>query len=599
MTDDESGVTIVFNGCIYNHAELRAELSGRSRFRSTSDTEVMLKAYAAWGDDFVDHLVGMFAFAIVDPRRDRVLLGRDRLGIKPLYVAALPGRLRFASTLPALLAGGGIDTGFDRAGLRDYLHWHSIVPAPRTVLRGVQKLPPATLRVVTPDGHWEDRVYWRADYRRDPARADWTADDWVDAVHTALRTAVERRLTADVPVGVLLSGGLDSSLLVALLAELGRSEHDTFSIGFDGVGGERGDEFRYSDLVAERFGTRHHRIHVPPSELIAAVEDKTEPMATPDVTAFHLLAREVSRVVKVVQCGQGSDEIFAGYDYHRRAADAGGDDAAAGFRAAFDDPDAVELLVPELRPIDEPEPGRLDRHLGRPGADARLDAVLRLDTEVLMPDDPVKRVDSMTMAFGVEARVPFLDHDLVELAASCPPELKAADSGKGVLKALGRRLLPREVIDRPKGYFPVPAFRRLEGAALDLVRDVANAVAGWYDDGTGRQRWWDGEQWADKWQEPEPVSTPAGLIEHIRSDAVSGGQPRPAAAGMSYVVLQVVLKEKLWGTGSGNLTELEKAINAQASLGYRLHTITTAASGSKGMGGGDRIQATMVFERLS
>jgi hypothetical protein len=127
---------------------------------------------------------------------------------------------------------------------------------------------------------------------------------------------------------------------------------------------------------------------------------------------------------------------------------------------------------------------------------------------------------------------------------------------------------------------------------------LANAKAGWYDDGSGKQRWWDGKQWVDKWQEAIPVTSPATLVEHIESEAVSGGLPRPAANGMSYVVLQVVLKEKLWGTGSGNLTELEKAINAQASLGYRLHTITTAASGSKGLGGGDRIQATLVFEKL-
>lgn len=127
---------------------------------------------------------------------------------------------------------------------------------------------------------------------------------------------------------------------------------------------------------------------------------------------------------------------------------------------------------------------------------------------------------------------------------------------------------------------------------------MATAPAGWYDDGTGAQRWWDGQQWTDQWQQPAPVEGPSAFIEHVKAEAVSGSRPRPAANGMSYVVLQVILKEKLWGTGSGNLTELEKAINAQASLGYRLHTITTAASGSKGLGGGDRIQATLVFEQL-
>src|SRR3954470_17785604 len=234
MVDDDLGLAVVFNGCIYNYRELRDELETAGyRFRSSSDTEVLPAAYHHWGDAFPEHLVGMFAIALVDRTRRRVVLARDRLGIKPLYLAESPGRLAFASTLPALLRAGNVDTEIDLTALHHYLTWHSIVPAPRTLLRGVRKLPPATVRTVEADGSAHDRVYWQPDYCRDPGRADGTARDWAEEIHGALLRAVERRLAGDVPVGVLLSGGLDSSLIVALLAELGRADIPTFSIGFE------------------------------------------------------------------------------------------------------------------------------------------------------------------------------------------------------------------------------------------------------------------------------------------------------------------------------------------------------------------------------
>src|SRR4051794_20389436 len=219
MVDDSEQCAIVFNGCIYNHRELRRELERAGhRFRSASDTEVVLRAYQEWGEEFVEHLVGMFAFALVDRRTGRTILVRDRLGIKPLYLAEVSGGLRFASTVPALLAGGGIDTALDPVALHHYLSWHSIVPAPRTVLRGVRKLPPATVRTIERDGRARDRVYWRPPFAR-ATGAEWTVREWQEQLLAALRTAVDRRMVADVPVGVLLSGGVDSSLIVALLAE--------------------------------------------------------------------------------------------------------------------------------------------------------------------------------------------------------------------------------------------------------------------------------------------------------------------------------------------------------------------------------------------
>ena len=482
MVDEELGLSIVFNGCIYNHHELRRELRTRYAFASTSDTEVLLKAYDCWGDDFVDHLVGMFAIVLVDTRRDRVVLIRDRLGIKPLYLAELPDRLRFASTLPALVAGGGIDTGLDPVGLHHYLTWHSIVPAPRTILRGVQKLPAATMSVIEPDGSRRDRVYWRPEYVRDPDRAGWSREDWRDAVRGSLRTAVERRLVADVGVGVLLSGGLDSSLIVALLAEAGQSDLQTFSIGFEGAGGEEGDEFVYSDLVAEQFGTRHQRLRVDVDEFVPgisrAVTAMPEPMSSHDVTAFYLLSQEVARHVKVVQSGQGADEVFAGYGYHQPLATAPRSAARDLFVDAFFDhrhAELAQILEPGWLPSTDPSLDVVTEHLAAPGAETALDAVLRLDTHLLMVDDPVKRLDSMSMAASVEARVPFLDHDVVALAATCPPGLKTAAAGKGVLKDVARQLLPGRLIDRPKGYFPVPALKHLDEPFLGLVRDALYA----------------------------------------------------------------------------------------------------------------------------
>jgi asparagine synthase (glutamine-hydrolysing) len=477
MSADALGSVISFNGCVYNYRELRSQLRAAGyTFRSTSDTEVVLAAYDRWGERFAEHLVGMFAIAIVDRTRRRLVLVRDRLGIKPLYLAESPGRLRFASTLPALLRAGDVDTTIDPVALHHYLSWHSIVPAPRTLLRGVTKLPPATVRIVEADGRTRDHVYWRPDYVRDPGR---DAGQWQEALRGALRTAVERRLVADVPVGVLLSGGLDSSLIVALLAEAGQRDLQTFSIGFEGAGGEQGDEFGYSDVIARTFGTEHHRIRVPDSRLLPAVEQAIEAMAEPmgshDVVAFHLLSEQVSQQVKVAQSGQGADEIFAGYDYHQSLAGVPREAAADVFERVFFDrghAELAEVLQPEYLCRQDPSRELVRRHLGAPGADTALDAVLRLDTHLLMPDDPVKRVDNMSMAYGLEVRVPFLDQDLVALAATCPPELKAAQGGKGVLKDLARSVLPAEVIDRPKGYFPVPALRHLQGPLLDLVTEA-------------------------------------------------------------------------------------------------------------------------------
>jgi asparagine synthase (glutamine-hydrolysing) len=483
MVDADLGLTIAWNGCIYNYKELRSELAGHGyRFFSHSDTEVLLKAYHHWGDDFVSHLYGMFAFAIAERDSGRVLLGRDRLGIKPLYLTEDSHRIRFASTLPALLAGGGVDIRIDRDALHHYMTFHSVVPAPLTILRGVRKVPPGSLVAFEPDGRRTTTTYWTPDFSRRAERSDWTERDWEDAVLSALRVAVERRLVADVPVGCLLSGGVDSSLIVGLLAEAGQHGLATFSIGFESAGGVEGDEFRWSDIVAQRFGTDHHQIRIGTERMLPALDEAigamSEPMVSHDCVAFYLLSQEVSRHVKVVQSGQGADEVFAGYHWCPPMNDPAAatlEGSVARYRAAFFDRDAsgVGALVASGYLAQGDPSGRfVTEHFARSGAESGIDRALRLDTTVMLVDDPVKRVDNMTMAWGLEGRVPFLDHELVELAATCPPELKIAQGGKGVLKEAARRVIPSEVIDRPKGYFPVPALTHLEGPYLDLVRDA-------------------------------------------------------------------------------------------------------------------------------
>ena len=495
MHDPHLGLTIVFNGCIYNYKQLRTQLEAERgyRFFSTSDTEVLLKAYHAWGDAFVRRLQGMFAFVIHERDSGRTFIARDRFGIKPLYLSETPSRLRFASTLPALLAGGDVDTSIDTVALHHYLTFHSVVPAPHTIINGVRKVPPATTIALEPDGSRTVVEFWRPDFTRDPDRASWAERDWEDAVLQAMRAAVEWRLVADVPVGVLLSGGLDSSMVVGLLAEAGQHGINTFSIGFEAAGGEEGDEFKYSDVIAQHFDTNHHQIRINTERMLPALGDAvramSEPMVSHDAVAFYLLSQEVAKHVKVVQSGQGADEVFAGYHWYppmQSLTDDLGDadrdtlvTAAVDryVRAFFDRTHAemAEVLRPDHLVDDDVSRALVDVHFRRRGAQTATDMALRLDSQIMLVDDPVKRVDNMTMAAGLEARVPFLDHEVLGVAARIPPQLKLAQQGKGVLKEAARRIIPSEVIDRPKGYFPVPALKYLQGPYLELVKGALHA----------------------------------------------------------------------------------------------------------------------------
>jgi asparagine synthase (glutamine-hydrolysing) len=481
MHDPALGLSIVFNGCIYNYPALREELLAKGhRFFSHGDTEVILRAWAEWGPRCVDRFLGMFAFAIHEHDCGRVHLVRDRFGIKPLYYAEVPGALRFASTLPALLASGDVDTSIDPVALHHYLSWHAVVPAPRTIVAGVRKLPAATIRLIEPDGTHQDTTYWQARLEKDPRDARLGAADWRERLLESLRVAVERRMVADVPVGVLLSGGLDSSLITGLLAEAGQKDLATFSIGFEAANGERGDEFVYSDLVARHYGTRHHQIFIEADEMMAnlpaAIRAMSEPMVSYDNIGFYLLSREVSKHIKVVQSGQGADEVFGGYHWYPPMAE--GADPLATYRKAFFDRTHAALnshVGVAFRLAADPSEALVAAHFAQPGAEDPVDKALRLDTNVMLVDDPVKRVDNHSMAWGLEARVPFLDHELVELAGRMPSALKLAQGGKGILKDVARKVIPAEVIDRPKGYFPVPALKYIEGPYLEMVRDALDS----------------------------------------------------------------------------------------------------------------------------
>jgi len=487
MIDPELSLALVFNGTIYNHPELREELSAKGhRFFSTGDTEVILKAYAEWGTDCVKRFLGMFAFAIWDLKAKTLFMARDRMGIKPFYYAFFNNGkgsgFRFASNTQALLAtnsNNDIDTTIDAVALHHQFTLHAVIPAPMTILQGIRKLEPAHTLLIKENGEQQLSRYWALDATR--PQQPKTDEEWTEAIHESLKTAVRRRnAISDVPVGVLLSGGLDSSLLVGLLDEIGIKDIRTYSIGFDDQPEEKGSEFEYSDAVVERFNTNHHKIHIPNEQTLSrlpeAIANMSEPMFGQDAIGFYLLSEQVAKDVKVVQSGQGADEVFGGYFWYNKMNEAQGT-YLERFRQFYFDRDHEEMT-------EALTPAYIDRDftaetmtelLEAPNAGTFIDAVFRADTTMLIVDDPVKRVDNMTMAHGLEARVPFLDHELVELAAKMPPHMKLQDGGKYVLKQISRGLIPDSVIDRKKGYFPVPALKYVRGEFLEFMQDVLNS----------------------------------------------------------------------------------------------------------------------------
>jgi asparagine synthase (glutamine-hydrolysing) len=514
--NEDGSVQVVFNGEIYNYQELRAGLETRGhRFRTRSDTEVLVHLYEEDGDNLVSRLRGMFAFALWDRRRRRLLLARDRLGIKPLYLYRDAGMLVFGSELKAILAHPGVPRRPDPAALEDYLAF-GMVPGARSIFAGIEKLPPAHVLSAGPESLGAaPRCYWRLRLEPDPRPS---AAEWQEAVRAKLAEAVRLHLIADVPVGAFLSGGIDSGVVVALGAAAASGPLQTFSMGFRE---ERFNELPYARQVAERFGTRHVEEVVTP-DAAALVDELTryydEPFADASAVPTYLVARLARRSVKVVLSGDGGDEVFGGY--RRYAHDLGeaavrrrlpgwfrrrvlGPLAGAWPRADWLprplraktlltnlalEPGAAyantllrcrpplrrRLLAPDVRArLNGHDPGAVVRagHAHAPADDA-LAGMLAADTAVLLPDDFLVKVDRASMAHGVEVRPPLLDHELFELAARIPSAFKVRrGETKWVLKEACRDLLPAGVVRRPKQGFDVPLDAWFRGPLRELFED--------------------------------------------------------------------------------------------------------------------------------
>jgi asparagine synthase (glutamine-hydrolysing) len=505
IVNEDGTARIVLNGEIYNHVELRRELEARGhRFRTRSDVEVALHGYEEWGDDVPARLRGMFALALWDERRQRLLLARDRLGKKPLVYFAGRDGFAFASELRALVEATFVPRAVDRAAVDAYLTWQ-YVPAPLTAFAGVRKLRPGHVLVVE-DGRLEERPYWRP--RLEPDESI-TEEDAAAEVRRLLADAVKVRLMSEVPLGAFLSGGVDSSAVVALMA--GHGPVRTFSVGFEEEGFS---ELPYARRVAERYGTTHTELVVEARAaevLPRIVEHYGEPFGDSSALPTWHLAEATAAHVTVALNGDGGDELFAGYDRYAlqertwrvqawpgaravagatAAAAAGVDRRAARYlrRLASDDAESyargVSLFDPEEKQALYTEEMRravaganvyaaLRDAFDRPAHGDRLSRALYADTLTYLPDDLLVKVDIATMAHGLEGRSPLLDQHLVEFALRLPSRLKRRGArGKLVLKRAVADLVPREILERPKMGFGIPVSRWLRGELRPLLEET-------------------------------------------------------------------------------------------------------------------------------
>jgi asparagine synthase (glutamine-hydrolysing) len=531
---DSSGTNwITFNGEIYNFKELRAELESRGhRFRTNTDTEVVLAAYAEWDLAAVDRLRGMFAFALWDTKRHRLWIVRDRLGIKPLFIAQTATTLAFGSEIKAVLEHPSVDRKLDETALAYYLalNW---TPAPRTLFGDVRQVLPGHYVVADSNGV-RDVEYWKLTYEEGQTG---TEREWVEGFTAALDDAVRSHLVSDVPFGAFLSGGLDSSSVAYFMAQNMAEPPRTFSIGFPDASF---DETPFARQVAESVGTEHSEEIVGPdavSLLESLVWHSEEPTADSSMIPVHILAGRARKDVKMVLTGDGGDEILAGYPTYiahyiarayrgvpsplRRAvsslvgalpdaetkmnarslakrfvagAEHPADEAHGLWRVIFDADERRKLLAPVWdRPGARSDVTDLYReHLSHAPARNPLNRLLWTDTTLYLPNDMLVKVDRMTMAHGLEARVPFLDHQLVEYAARIPPSLKLhrLTKTKYILRQAMRGRLPASVVDRKKAGFNVPVAgwlrRELREFTLDTLSAGDVAATGMIDPGAAR-----------------------------------------------------------------------------------------------------------------
>jgi asparagine synthase (glutamine-hydrolysing) len=511
LTNEDGSVVVALNGEIYNFQELRRDLLVRHTLRSQGDTEVIAHLYEERGDEAIAALDGMFTIALWDARRRRLLLARDRFGKKPLYYWSDGGRFVFGSEIKALLAAD-VPAAFADEHLAEYLAF-GYVPTPHTLFRGVLKQPPATTMVVDAGGVHAPRAYWDLEFPReqDTARVSLAAAG--ERVRELLTDAVRKRLVADVPLGILLSGGVDSSVIAALMARLVPGRVKTFTVGFEGDAFF--DERPHAERVARHIGSEHHASVVRPqaAELMETLlHHHDEPFGDSSALPTYLVAREARRHVTVVLNGDGGDEVFAGYDRFYAALLAarvpvqarqilaqlarllpeGGDYHGRLRRLRrFAGKAALPLAerifawsgffdLPEIAALDPG--GLLDRDrvlasyvstLGRyPGA-SLLSRLLYSNARTYLLDDLLPKMDRMTMAHALEARSPMLDRALAEYVATLPDALKrSGSSGKIVLKAISRELLPPGIVDRPKHGFGLPLGAWFRGELRPMVEDT-------------------------------------------------------------------------------------------------------------------------------
>jgi asparagine synthase (glutamine-hydrolysing) len=520
ICDSAGEIALTFNGEIYNFRELRRDLVRLGhRFTRDSDTEVLLRAYQQWGTEVVDHLRGMFAFAIWDARKQRLFLARDRFGEKPLFVHENGRGLYFASEIKALLRIPGIHAAVNLEAVWDYLAYR-YVPGPKTLFNGIRKLMPGTV-AIWERGKLKEQRYWTS-----PDRNPWllqrSQSDAVATFLSRLDEAVKLQMVSDVPFGAFLSGGLDSSTIVALMSRH-NSRVKTFSVGF----GERSySELAHAAKVAAHFGTRHHEMVVGYRDIIERLPQmvayRDAPVSEPSDIAIYLLAREAARSVKMVLTGEGSDEILGGYPKHIAERYAHGYQLLPGYlRHRFIEPlthalpygfrrvktavtnlnieDSAERYVRWFGALNSGERDRLSvlrlngstRILDAPpfDADPRASALRRIlyfDQTSWLPDNLLERGDRMTMAASIEARVPFLDHELAAFVSSLPDGFRVRGlHSKWVLREAGKQLIPESILARPKMGFRVPVnewFRRqMRGYLLDHLQDGSSITRRYYD----------------------------------------------------------------------------------------------------------------------
>ena len=514
LSNVDQTLWLVCNGEIYNYRELRGELQARGYvFKTASDSEVMLHLYDAEGDAFVERLNGMFDFALWDARRKRLLIGRDRLGVKPLYVLHDGKRLAFASEAKALLALPGVRAELDHAVVGDYLHL-GYVAAPGCIFKGIRKLPPATLLSVE-GGQVRQWCYWRLPEKVEPGR---TERDWTDRVRAQLEESVRMQMVSDVPIGAFLSGGIDSSAVVAFMAR--HSEHPirTYSIGFEGGTAETlYNELPYARRVAELFGTQHREIVVKPdvvSLLPKLLWHMDEPLSDTAFITTFLVSEFARQDVKVILSGVGGDELFGGYRRYlgghyaqrlrklprwlRRSAAFAAERLPADrhssalntMRLAKGFLASAELGHDEryrsyLQVLDRQAVSSLMRDGNAAGSDAlagafesagSLDAMNRMfaiDVRTQLPDDLLLLTDKMSMAVSLECRVPLLDHELVELAAAIPESMKLRNGRlKHIMKESLAGVLPPDILDRKKRGFGTPMGAWLKRELAPMLRGL-------------------------------------------------------------------------------------------------------------------------------